>query len=190
MIDHPKLGFLPYDDIEGVTLFSTGYVLRRRSGDEIRYVAFHLEATKSTHVDAKALTERIVEGMEAHHHADPPVIEALAHVERGGRSVPEWLSALRGLAKKERDYRSVTIPDEALWSLTEDPRADPTARAGAAIVLRHRLGEEPTRVRIEAAAAATAEPRVRVALDAAASTDDDHLLAAALGSAESELTRR
>jgi hypothetical protein len=159
------IGFIPYDKIASVAIDSEGGVLRLRSGEEIRYIGFGLTPG--------AITERIREGLEAHRRADAPA-SAQALVARSGRPAKEWLSALRALAESKGDYRSMAVPDDALWTLAEDHSAEPTARTGAAIVLRQRLGE-PGRARIEATAAASAEPRIRIALEAAAKGESEGL---------------
>lgn len=157
------LGFIPYADIERVEATATGGAIVRRSGGVVRWAALGITAA--------AIRERVEEGLAAHRtaaaHADP-----LALVARSGRSARAWLDALRGLVN-DRDYRDGAVPDEALWKIAEDPTAEPTSRAGAAVILKAR-GGDGARVRIEAAAKATAQPRMRVALEAVAE-DDEHL---------------
>jgi len=165
VVKHPRVGFIPYRDIASVKIGATGGVLRRHSGAEINYVGFA--------VTPGALTERIREGIEAHRRAEPPA-DAAALVARGSRPVSEWLSALHSISEPTGDYRTAAVPDETLWRLAEGHGVEATARAGAAVILRQRLGDEG-RARLEATAAATAEPRIRVALEAVAKGEDDAL---------------
>jgi hypothetical protein len=71
------------------------------------------------------------------------------------------------------------FPRDELWRAVEDPTADPSTRAGAAIALRGALSEgESTRLR--AAAEACAAPKLRVALDKIASRAAEDALVEAL----------
>jgi len=107
--------------------------------------------------------------------ASPP---AAALFARSG-PVGDWIRRVRSLPR-DASYRGVT-PD-MLWALVESPAAEPTARAGAAAALAESLDDEG-RVRLRVAAEACAEPRLRVALEAAADDDDD-VLTEALGRLE------
>jgi hypothetical protein len=67
--------------------------------------------------------------------------------------------------------------------VAEDPTADPAARAGAAIVLRNTITDED-RARLRVAAETSVSPKLRVALEAAASADDEEELVEALAAFE------
>jgi len=85
------------------------------------------------------------------------------------------------------NYRPAQPPmrpdEEKLWAVVEDASAKPEARASAAAALRVK-GEAPV-ARLRATAEATASPKLRVALEAAAS-DDDAVLEQALAECEAE----
>jgi hypothetical protein len=96
-----------------------------------------------------------------------------AALVRGTRSTEEWLRRLRAIGATENPggHREAAVPRDGLWRVVEDPAADPSARAGAAVALAVALdGEERHRLRI--AAEATVSPRLRVALEAAACDDE------------------
>jgi hypothetical protein len=84
-------------------------------------------------------------------------------LRRSDRPVGEWLAALEG--KTADPYRS-RIQREQLWKVLRDPSAPSTARAAAAKLLRCRL-EDRNAIRV--VAEATAQPRMRVALETVAS---------------------
>jgi hypothetical protein len=69
------------------------------------------------------------------------------------------------------------------WRTVEDPASDRRRRAGTAVALRESL-DEVGRVRLRVAAAASASPRLRVALEKVASPIDEAELAGALGVCE------
>jgi hypothetical protein len=76
------------------------------------------------------------------------------------------------------------VSTEQLWQIFESGAADSEARAGAAIALRERL-DESCRRRLRVVAATTASPKLRTAIESAAS-DDDASLEEALAALESE----
>lgn len=108
-----------------------------------------------------------------------PVADVSALVARGSRTRSAWLDALRKLRGADGGYRAAVVRDEDLWRLIEDPTAPEDARAGAALVLREGLDDEG-KSRVRVVAESTASPKLRVALDAAASGAPDEALAKAL----------
>jgi hypothetical protein len=86
-------------------------------------------------------------------------------LERGGRPASAWLRDLPTL--NAESYRRPSLPAEELWRIVENPSAPPTARAGAALVLRDNLDSAGC-VRLRRAAEACAAPHLRAALDAVA----------------------
>lgn len=124
-------------------------VLDQRRGEEIRDEL--LEAARARLADYRQHAERF----------------AVSALGRGDRSRGEWFRALDELARQGAGYRGQVVTRAALWAVVDNPALDPTARAGAALVLRRSLKDEE-RERLRAAAAASAGPQVRVALEAAA----------------------
>ncbi len=87
-------------------------------------------------------------------------------VGRGQDSRRQWLERLRALASPEHRYREAPPNRAELLSAAADPRAEPTARAGAAALLHADLAQDE-RARLRIAADETASPRLRIALEAA-----------------------
>lgn len=124
-----------------------------------------------------AIAARLREAFDAYQQRGSDGVVA-ALVAREEREMPDWLTHLRGL--RSQSYREASIDDEALLRVVEDPGAAPDARAGAVVALRPTLSSAG-RERIRVASAATAEPRLRVALDALADASEEQV--------EAELTR-
>jgi hypothetical protein len=138
-----------------------------------------------------ALADRLRAGKGAHaSRATPATLGDL--LDRGGRTDDAWLAALRGLGRGDGGYRAASVSRESLWEVTENPAATPDARIAAAVALRETLDGEG-RARLAALAEATAAPRLRVALAAAARPEgdvDDGELAEALAEGEAERSQR
>ncbi len=98
-------------------------------------------------------------------------------VERGGRSVSEWIAHLREIAgRQEGGMRQAPVLRSHLWSMLADPAASMRDRAGAAVALSHGADEEPaTKERLRVMAQSVASPKLRVAIEAAAEGADARL---------------
>lgn len=101
---------------------------------------------------------------------------ALDTLKRANQSTAEWISSLRK-ASSVTEYRVMAISTEQLWSTLEDPAASPDDRAAALIALRQSLDEKGLK-RARKEIEACAEPRLRIALDAAILEKDAELEAA------------
>ena len=181
--------FHPFADIADATVTSWGVTLEMKSGRSIELRTETSAKSKSESRDA--LAARIRAGIAA---LDPTgAADVASLVARAGRPVEEWLRALDAVTGPAAGYRVATVPADKLWRVVEDPTADPSARAGAAAALRASLDDEG-RARLAAIADASVHPKVRVALDAIASSkaaDDDERLREALeGCAEDQASRR
>jgi hypothetical protein len=188
--------FVPYANVAHASLDDRGdVVIDLRNGARVRLLfrqPFRSSSTMNsfdllTTLFARqktAIVERIEEAARAHERgvADRDAGGVLA---RGGRTAVEWLKALHSLGSGAVNYRSVTLPPDVLWRIAENPAAPPHERAAAAVALRDALDEEG-RARLRVLAEATAAPRVRVALEAAASATDDETLARALDECEGD----
>ena len=113
-----------------------------------------------------AVHARIAEAYAAFR-AHPSAADVSALVGKGTRTRAEWLSALATLRDAQGGYRDAVVRDDDLWRVVEDPSAPADARAGAAMLLRRSLDDEG-KARVRVAAEATASPKLRIALDAAA----------------------
>lgn len=118
-----------------------------------------------------AVLARIAEAHAAFR-ARGPAADVSSLVGRGTRSREEWRAALAKLRATEGGYREAVVRDDDLWRVVEDPSAPEDARGGAAMLLRRSL-DDAGKARVRVAAEATASPKLRVALDAAAGEADE-----------------
>ena len=123
-----------------------------------------------------AVFARIAEAHAAFR-ARGPAADVSSLVGRGTRSRKEWRAALAKLRGAEGGYREAVVRDDDLWRVVEDPSAPEDARGGAAMLLRGSL-DDVGKARVRVAAEATASPKLRVALDAAAGEADERFDAA------------
>ena len=173
--------FYRYVDIAGVEASNNGVVqLRLNSGEAVDLVVRGRSALENVHV--YAVLARIQAAHAAALAGKRPV-DVLALVARGGRTAADWLYALHGLLGG--DYRGNAVPEENLWRVADDPTAEETARVGAAVALCAGL-DHAGRARLLQIAEASASPKVRVALRAAASVEGDEALVEALEACEAE----
>lgn len=138
--------------------------------------------------DAHGLVERIREAVEAYKRGD--VESSAALLDRGARPIAEWVRMLKSLgAGASATLRTAAMDSERLWHLLESPSAPPKHRAAAAVALAT-SDEDGARDRIRVAASAVAEPKLRVALEAASNDDEAELEKAMEELAQDENERR
>lgn len=100
-------------------------------------------------------------------------VDDAGFLARGERSKDEWLSRLRGFGEgANAGPREAPIPVDRLWRIVEDPSAGVTSRAGAAVALSRAL-DTAGKERLRIAAEASAAPHLRVAIEAAATGDEE-----------------
>jgi hypothetical protein len=149
-------------------------------------IGIHASAEKA--VTWEALLGRARELLHAYQMHPPAEAPVALPVARAGRSAADWLRGLRGMTRGADDYRSMSISDETLGSIVEDPRAEASARAGAAAALAG-SPDAHTRVRLRVAADASVSPVLNRALVRIAEADADAGVERALGSvAEGEFS--
>jgi hypothetical protein len=114
-------------------------------------------------------------------------VAATAGLERRGRSVAAWRTALSTLLEREEGYRQrATTPDQLLAAL--DSAAAPAERRIGAAMALVAGGDLEVRRRVRIAAEASANGRLRVALESVAGgIHDDELIEDALDSADDPL---
>ena len=165
--------WIAYAEIAGIVLDPSGsdtnLVLLRRQGRPVRLRALPhiLENLHSRIREAQALEQR-----------DPT--RAAPALERHGRPLSEWRTALGALLSVEPGYRSTPLTPDDLLAALEDPAAPPDRRIGAALALRSASHPE-ARTRIRIAAESSADDDLRIALEQAAEDElDDTTLERAL----------
>ena len=106
--------------------------------------------------------------------------DASALLARGERTMKAWIRSLRSTSNAAvGHYRTASLLPETLWRIALDPSEEEDLRIGAGLALRVGLDDEG-KARLKSAAVAAASPRVRVALEAAASEIEDDALEALL----------
>ena len=108
-------------------------------------------------IDRIQAAQRVASGQER--------ARLLESISRNGRTLSEWRSALGSLLARA-GYRTAAHDLEEVLRIVEDPVAPREQRVGAALAARSHGGEAQGRIRI--AAEACADPRLRVALEGAA----------------------
>jgi hypothetical protein len=190
-----KKEFWSYGDIEGVSTFVDdsfwrkqkwqGIELTLRSGAKVRIPVVSKQALQRSNLDL--ILERIREARESHRQGDPAAETAL--LARQARTVPDWVQSLRAIGSGAHvDHRTAPVAPERLFRIVEDPSLTASARAGAAVALGASL-DAGGKVRLKDAAGATAAPKLRIAIEAAASGDDAALVEA-LSAIEGEAEKR
>lgn len=169
--------FVSFRDLERVEREQTPYGeqhhlarLVLRDGRVIR-VGARLGLVGHAALDAVDRAYDALEQALARYRSTEPVAAA-GQLTRGTLEADAWLEQASRV--REGNFRDGALTSEDLLAIVEDPSAEPTARAAAAYALRVREGDqrpsmrEPDRVRVRAAAASTAAPQVRIALEATA----------------------
>ena len=129
------------------------------------------------------IQERICEAMETFRSGGAAAAGAL--LRRGKRPVSEWIATLRAIgAGANADMRTAPLPRENLFRIVESPTSSAAERAAAAVAAGVEIDDDG-RARLRRAAEAVAAPRLRIAIEAAAGTDDA-ALAEALSEVEHE----
>jgi hypothetical protein len=94
-----------------------------------------------------------------------------AELGRGEADEATWLARLTTLVRAS-GYRKRGVSSERLYRILDDPAAEPSARAGAAVVLQQ-LDEGDHRERLRIAAESVASPELRQSLEALAEAESD-----------------
>ena len=176
-------GFVPWSDVADMWLESWDksrsgrgfYVKKKGDGDPVRLGAVVGSEQEARDLVRHARRQRaqydVLEGVRAAGALD---------LARDGRDTGAWLEGVRALRLEHPDYRAAGVDDEILWSVVEAPRAEPTARAGAAAALAPKLGDGD-RARLRVAAGSSALPELRTALEDIAAADAEGEVERALG---------
>ncbi len=105
---------------------------------------------------------------------------------RGKMELRDWIGHLKAMGTgATATLRTAPVLPDQLWRVALDPAQPEVARAAAAVALTPTL-DEPGRVRLAEVAKATAAPKLRVALERAASEATDEEMEEALRELERE----
>jgi hypothetical protein len=186
-----KEQFHPYDQVDDVHEYEDeGLGKNKRAGVKVlltsgKVLTIPLVAKgKLGAPRVRLVAERIRESLGDHRRGAQAMDTAL--LRRGERAPSEWVRSLRAMGTgASADHRHAPVPAENLLRVAEDPRAQPAVRASAAIALSGALDDD-SRARLRAAAEATALPKVRIALEAAAREASEEELTEALAALEAE----
>jgi len=185
--------FVPYREIAGAASYIDetgttrsrylGVVVTTTLGETIRMPVAQIGALNARD-RVNGILERIREAMATYQRGE--VTASAAVLDRGDRDVAAWIRALRAVGSgAAADHRTAPVLPEQLWRIVEDPSQKPELRAGAAVVLGGALDDEG-RARLRVTAGAVAEPKVRIAIEAAGG-DDEEALAEALADLPREM---
>ena len=183
--------FIPFGALHAAEIDGRNVALRVRDGSVVEM--HHSSSGKGWKPllyrdgadEGQMLVDRINGQAEQHRRAGGGV-QLLA---RGARATREWVREVALSSDEHASFRAAAIPADQLWRIVEDPAAATTARAGAAVALRSRLdesGRSPLRVVADACAA----PKLRVALQLAASEATPETLEHAFDALEDDGARR
>jgi hypothetical protein len=126
--------------------------------------------------DLQQAARAIEAGMASYYKSGQPAPFDSARLARGGAKPADWVSRIRALARMPASYRDSPPSREELARIIGDPHASEEQRAAAAVGLAA-LGEEG-KTHLRVARETTADPKLRVAIDAAIADDDDAIAAA------------
>ncbi len=174
--------FVPFREVTGMEpsmsallLSNADVALMLRGGGRVELAARRrYDSDAQQGGDDRALVRRLEEALRAHelHKAEGDLRGLLA---RGGRTVREWVRQVRATRDAQgAGYRGVSIPEEQLVAIVQDPSAEASLRAGAALALRAGRGDACRQALVEAAKAC-AEPRLRVALRVVAESEGEEV---------------
>jgi hypothetical protein len=103
---------------------------------------------------------------------DAAPAQDLVQLDRAGRTIPEWRTALAALARRGTDYRASGLSPDDLTALLGSPDTPAERRLAAALTLT--AGHHPAAgERIRVAAAQCASERLRAALEGVSAGEVD-----------------
>ena len=160
--------FLPYERVAHIEVTAAAVTFALTDGSMLHARARALSADQQ-----EQLRTRLADAHASWSAGDVDAA-ATASLERRGRSVSSWRAALATRLEREDGYRDRSTTAEHLLAAVESGAAPPERRIGAALALAA-SGDAELRRRVRFAAEATANLRLRVALESVArgSPDDE-----------------
>ena len=155
--------FVPYSDIGPAHVMLNEIQLALRDG-----TLLHLQTVGQSHDQIAVLARRIEQGRAACGTGESKDLGALG---RDGRTIRQWSHDVRRAAVASGGFREHALTRDDFEQLLLDARAPTDQRIGAALALR--AVDPLARSRIRVAATASANERLRVALEACATEAED-----------------
>lgn len=155
--------FVPYERVRAVGTRGGSVVLSTDGGDMVLHTATFVRDQPEAR---DALEERLVDAIEGFR-AERLAAATRDLFARKGLPVAAWKEEIRRLSQRGADYRSAALESEDIARVAEDPSVPPDRRIGAALSLSARDVDPALRERVRVAASATANARLRIALDRA-----------------------
>jgi hypothetical protein len=174
--------FVPFSDIENVWYEPgepRGFFRRGESARLVVYGSAGPRLSVSARAragDLQQAAQAIEAGMKAYRASGERAPFDSARLARGGATPADWLSRIRELARMPATYRETPPSHEELARILGDAHASEEQRAAAAVGLAALGDQGKTHLRV--AKESTADPKIRVAIDAAIADDDDAIAAA------------
>ncbi len=156
--------FIPWSEVTRVAPGDGSVVVRLQGGR-----AVSVWCNPDDRWVQEAVVDNANSALATHRAAQQRALD-IALLDRNGRSVEAWRSALRALAETAGDYRSASVDRDRLEAVLADPSATSERRIAAALAL---ASHEEGRARVRIAADVSAAPAEREALGRIAAGDDD-----------------
>ena len=166
--------FVPYERLRALSMWRDAVRLETDDGDvSLDTRSFVSDAPGSR----EALAARLKEAIEIFR-GERLAAVSLDLFARKGLPVAAWREEVRRVSQGGADYRSVVLESEEIARLAEDPATPAERRVGAVLSLAERPLDAALRERLRVAAGASANPRLRVALERAldGELEDDDLV--------------
>jgi hypothetical protein len=174
--------FVPFSDIESVW-YEPGQPRRFFHRSESARLVVHGSAGPRLSVSARVGSHELEQaaraidaGAQAYRATGERAPFDSARLARGGATPAHWLSRIRDLARMPPTYREAPPSYEELARILGDAHASEEQRTAAAVGLAALGDQGKTHLRV--AKESTADPKLRVAIDAAIADDDEALTAA------------
>lgn len=184
IIEGRRERFVSYAQVTAIDCAREGVWLRRAEGDVLLCTFAGRAGTWPSQPSAHtvALYHRVREARAAGMGGNVAPAK-LALLERKGHDIGTWVERMRALPR-QGDYRQAALESDDLLRVLLDGRSSTERRVAAAAALSAR--DEPgMRERVRIAGAASANPRLRVAIDAVTKEQlDEEALAEALAEEE------
>jgi len=173
--------YCAFSDVEQVRPSASGVRLVKK--DKTHFDVTLVDEGKATRdpygtfsAEVRALQDRIHQAMSLPLKARGPGASIDPYL-RHDRSAGDWLASLRRVFGAASNLRVATTTEEAAWQVVLDQSTADEARVGAAAAIAVN-GDANSREKLRAVAETVADTRVRVALEAAATGDEQAMVEA------------